>query len=310
MDGRDNNIIERFYVAGQWYYSVTIILCGVALLLAYKKKPRKSFEIILMNLFVQNILYLISFAYVGIPNKTIQIIFHVINACLYYLQGCTVVIVTIHRLIMLSYPLKANLLINKNRTKIAIAIEYIAVFSTRGSVAPALQLTMKLTLSLRLFGEFIIITLALVIITSNAFIIYKLMISEKFTRKISTTHRRKSNRSRARKAVQLLLCISFSFIIAYVLPIIAGHAGLPKNLILSHVLWIDGFINALSYILITSSIAHKFRPYSTIAGRLKSRYSQSMKTTNTTVVNMKSHHGIPVASPHTEQPQMNSTCNL
>lgn len=187
----------------QWYYLVPIALCTTTLILVCRKKTKKAFDILMINLLAQNIMFLVTFTYSYVEEgKVLYVVMEIVNKCCYHLQLLTFLSLTLQRAAMVYSPIRANVWITRQTTIKAVAIEYTVVCIFRGIAFPVLQrkkksimlLVLKWTLSVFYLSGIFIVTISLIAI------VYKVRQRHKFDLGRQSTSRNKE------RTTKVLIC--------------------------------------------------------------------------------------------------------
>lgn len=254
--------LEELESNWQWYFLPVMCLTIAAFIYVWKEKPRKSFEVLLINLFLQNFFFLLSTIYSFFNiSQPIFDIFVGLNKCLFYLQMFTYVQLTLSRGIAVYYPIKSKLWITKKRTTLVIVLQYTVVFSIRGIAVSILKRSNRRTMYLVLLwtGGLAFAFSVLVLLFTSSCIVYKLRRRHNITNLPS--HIQRGN-SADRKTTKLLIWISLSFTITYLSPVITSYTTYldknhPVKVFMPHLLWIDSLVNAGSYLVLkTKFVKH------------------------------------------------------
>lgn len=231
----------------------TIVVCTMAVVCVCRARKRKSFEILMINLLVQNVAYLVTvlISCHSWPEIVLKVLVAVhILSC--FLQTGNLFILTIQRILLVCFPIKANIWITKKRTNLIIVGEYIAMLI----LVATLTLFSFLNPSVIAESDFAMYILSCVIggilIILNISVVIKVMTIEELMNTQCTIKRKKRNR----KTAMLLTVMCLSYVISHYIPTI-GH--LIKNdeiiaFIYQYFLWVDALGNALSYILLQTKL--------------------------------------------------------
>ena len=247
-----------------------LLLCLLALVIACNRKNQKSFEILMINLFIQNIVFFgtLIFVYFYILTEFVHKLLVSVHWCCYFLQLGTIFITAIQKAYIVCYPIKAKIWITKKRTIVAVIVEYI-VFSIMVSICLYENFHSEClkTLDRKVSVVFIILALVFIIMTlsviaANVSIIHKLTTQAKQT--IVSADREKLNKRRRKTA--LVLCLLFvSYVLSYIAPafMVFQSVGDKKRVFLMgvfiHLLCSDSFVNALLYLLLNTTIIVKVK---------------------------------------------------
>lgn len=244
-----------------WYYLLVILLSLLALVCVYKKKQRKSFEVLMIHLFIQNFTFLTAalIALVNHEKYTIYVIsFQIFQLC-YFLECTTVLLITLQRLVMVYFPINATIWITKKRTNYIIIFKYLLI-SIVASIPTYIKFYSKtananLKKNLTTFLHVLPYLMATVTMFSNILIIHKIRKSASKSSQLGAAEERR--RKNNKRAAILLLMISTSFIISYIIPLPGSHERSSDSRI--HALWVDSFVNSISYFVIATNFTKSIR---------------------------------------------------
>ena len=177
-----------------WHYIVIIFICAVALVCVCRKKKRKSFDILMINLFVQNIFFLANLSYTCPFSESFlkHRIILALQYLLYFVQSATLFLLSTQRVLVVYFPLKGKIWITKRCTVIALVVEYLVTLLIMGTIPLAIKAVTPLTLSI--FVSYLCgLALGISMVTSNFLIICKVMrgLNRSLQRILNTKRRKK-----------------------------------------------------------------------------------------------------------------------
>lgn len=246
--------------------AMVIILCIVALVNLFKRKQFKSFEILMINLFLQNIGFMSTLIIVYVHGIFYRVVVS-IKWYFYFLQLGTLCTLSVQKTIIIYFPLKASIWITKQRTLIIIVGEYV-IFSSALVIwisqytkddHTAKKVTIKPS-AINITSAALVVIMTLGTIIANILMLFWICKKRQECGGDSLTARLRSRRHR--KTTLLLMVISSSYILSYVLPCISFNKSMATSSIFSvdvylNFLWIDAFVNALSYLLLKTKLGMK-----------------------------------------------------
>lgn len=228
----------------------TIIVCTIAIICAYRKKKRKSFEILLINLLAQNIVYLVTviISCYSWPQFVMELLvaIHILSS---FLQTGDLFLLTVQRLLIVRFPIKANIWITKERTKRLVIGEYLVMFILFGAFIllqfgnnPPLVINSNFTIRIlrALFG-------GIVLILNILLVLNVLGVQESLEQQCNI-----KRKNRNRKTVILLSVMCLSYAISQYLPAIGNLVKDDETVkfIYQYFLWVDALGNGLSYLFL------------------------------------------------------------
>ena len=250
--------------------SLTSVLNTIALIFLRRRKPRRSFDIVLMNIVFINVIYSLnelstSLAHVftppGMIYRNFQLYFWLnIKSYIIIVTLCSfIVLVAVQRVIVTAFPLKSKLYVGKKKTKRICLIIYafaLAVFATLTILNFANSINFEYTTSalmcmLDAGGVFIILCYTLI-----AFILKK----SNQQKILQTSNIERSKR--LRKTIVIAFIVSLSFCISYfpaaTLLITNGPQWTPAFEVVLYFVWIDSMINPIMIIIDSYFMIRKF----------------------------------------------------
>lgn len=237
---------------------ITMLICVVSLMVSCKKKRKKSFQILMVNLFIQNIIFLLSALIIIF--RIAYLLPFLINAYSYFVEMSIICILILQRVMMVCFPIKGNVWITKKRTILALATTYIvigAIVIYHGFNVRKKNYSIKHPHFIILCAVYIV--LAIIIILGNIYLIYK--IRQKRDDSIQATNRDRNKK----KTTLMLFLISFSSMVTYIAPAILTIIGSTGEFIyyiamdVYLLLWVDAFVNSVSYLLLQTKIISKLK---------------------------------------------------
>lgn len=242
----------------EWYFIPCILLCGIALVCVWKKKNRKSFEILMIHLFIQNIFFLLTLTY-GCTDGKIFLILSILNKCFFVTQSSTISIINLQRLMLVRFPIKGSLWITKKRTIVALCAAYAFWFLSR-AILPALENKGRYSDVVKILITYLFISAyygtAIVIVVSTVLII--VIVCRRQRGYLKDSRPCKSNKSRT---INLLVLMSVSYIISYIAPFFTFDNDKSAAGIYTHMLWVDSFVNSVSYIWLKTSVSFHLKKW-------------------------------------------------
>lgn len=188
--------MDKVITSVQWSYIPVIMLCMLALICAWRKRERKSFEILVINLYVENIIFLGTLVYASTDTDNVMLlVLYSINQYFHYLQCGTIVIITLQRLAIVYFPIKSNIVITMKKTRISLFVKYIVTFVLVGMMLILMQVQVEVDLPRisKLFLDITHYTMALIVLMGNLLIMFKI-INCRRTSLQSSTHSRNDSR--------------------------------------------------------------------------------------------------------------------
>ena len=251
--------------------ALTSVLNTIAFIFVRKRKPRKSFDILLMNIVFINVIYSLNelstslahlFTPPGMIFRNFKLYFWLnIKSYMIIVTLCSfIVLVAVQRVIVTAFPLKSKVYAGKKNTKRICLITYAfasAVFATLTTLNFAISINVELTTAVLMCnvdagGVFIILCYTLI-----AFILKKS--SQQKTLRTSNVERSKI----LRKTIVVAFIVSLSFCISYdpvaTLLIINGPEWTPAFEVVLYFVWIDSMINPIMIIIDSYFMIRKFR---------------------------------------------------
>ena len=251
--------------------SVTSILNTIAFIIIRKRKPRGSFDILLMNIVLINVVYSLnelstSLAHIFTPPGMIFRNFKLyswltIKSYIIVVTLCSfIILVAVQRFIVTAFPLKSKLYVGKKITKRICLIMYafaLAAFTTLTILIFAHSINFELTTVVLMCmldagGVFMILCYTLI-----AFILKRS--SQNKTLQTSNIERSK----RLRKTIVVSFIVSLSFCVSYdpvaTLLIMNGPEWTPDFQLALYFVWIDSMINPIMIIVDSYFMIERFR---------------------------------------------------
>ena len=251
--------------------ALTSVLNTIAFIFVWKRKPRKSFDILLMNIVFINVIYSLNelstslahlFTPPGMIFRNFKLYFWLnIKSYMIIVTLCSfIVLVAVQRVTVTAFPLKSKVYVGKKNTKRICLIIYAfvsAVFATLTTLNFAISINVELTTAVLMCnvdagGVFIILCYTLI-----AFILKKS--SQQKTLRTSNVERSKI----LRKTIVVAFIVSLSFCISYdpvaTLLIINGPEWTPAFEVVLYFVWIDSMINPIMIIIDSYFMIRKFR---------------------------------------------------
>ena len=251
--------------------ALTSVLNTIAFIFVRKRKPRKSFDILLMNIVFINVIYSLNelstslahlFTPPGMIFRNFKLYFWLnIKSYMIIVTLCSfIVLVAVQRVIVTAFPLKSKVYAGKKNTKRICLITYTftsAVFATLTTLNFAISINVELTTAVLMCivdagGVFIILCYTLI-----AFIFKKS--SQQKTLRTSNVERSKI----LRKTIVVAFIVSLSFCISYdpvaTLFITNGPEWTPAFEVVLYFVWIDSMINPIMIIIDSYFMIRKFR---------------------------------------------------
>lgn len=251
--------------------ALTSVLNTIAFIFVRKRKPRKSFDILLMNIVFINLIYSLNelstslahlFTPPGMIFRNFKLYFWLnIKSYMIIVTLCSfIVLVAVQRVIVTAFPLKSKVYAGKKNTKRICLITYAfasAVFATLTTLNFAISINVELTTAVLMCivdagGVFIILCYTLI-----AFILKKS--SQQKTLRTSNVERSKI----LRKTIVVAFIVSLSFCISYdpvaTLLITNGPEWTPAFEVVLYFVWIDSMINPIMIIIDSYFMIRKFR---------------------------------------------------
>ena len=251
--------------------ALTSVLNTIAFIFVRKRKPRKSFDILLMNIVFINVIYSSNelstslahlFTPPGMIFRNFKLYFWLnIKSYMIIVTLCSfIVLVAVQRVIVTAFPLKSKVYAGKKNTKRICLITCAfasAVFATLTTLNFAISINVELTTAVLMCivdagGVFIILCYTLI-----AFILKKS--SQQKTLRTSNVERSKI----LRKTIVVAFIVSLSFCISYdpvtTLLITNGPEWTPAFEVVLYFVWIDSMINPIMIIIDSYFMIRKFR---------------------------------------------------
>lgn len=249
-----NQIIHHIVCNQRYLFApmVTILLCVLALASVCRKRVKKSFEVVMMQLFLQNTVYLATVTVHCIKgnNKALIIVLMSIHIYCDVLQCTTLSLVSLQRAAMVYFPLKANTWFTKRRTQITVAAEYVAFLVIVAIPWVAVSVSRP---SVR--SDFSDLIYLVIIAMGTIMVIANVLITCKITRRQHQGISKRRVRNN-RKTAMLLCLMCLSYILSHLVPAVAITARNDDVFFLMYryFVWVDAFVNALSYILLKTDL--------------------------------------------------------
>ena len=251
--------------------ALTSVLNTIAFIFVRKRKPRKSFDILLMNIVFINVIYSLNelstslahlFTPPGMIFRNFKLYFWLnIKSYMIIVTLCSfIVLVAVQRVIVTAFPLKSKVYAGKKNTKRICLITCAfasAIFATLTTLNFAISINVELTTAVLMCivdagGVFIILCYTLI-----AFIFKKS--SQQKTLRTSNVERSKI----LRKTIVVAFIVSLSFCISYdpvaTLLITNGPEWTPAFEVVLYFVWIDSMINPIMIIIDSYFMIRKFR---------------------------------------------------
>ena len=251
--------------------ALTSVLNTIAFIFVRKRKPRKSFDILLMNIVFINVIYSLNelstslahlFTPPGMIFRNFKLYFWLnIKSYMIIVTLCSfIVLVAVQRVIVTAFPLKSKVYAGKKNTKRICLITCAfasAIFATLTTLNFAISINVELTTAVLMCivdagGVFIILCYTLI-----AFILKKS--GQQKTLRTSNVERSKI----LRKTIVVAFIVSLSFCISYdpvaTLLITNGPEWTPAFEVVLYFVWIDSMINPIMIIIDSYFMIRKFR---------------------------------------------------